>query len=68
MYMYAEHNFNQKKNETVLFVGVVDAQSYLLDVNDEGSFRSARGTQYIAICTEGGIRVRHVTVTCTHHF
>lgn len=55
--MPIEHNYNQKKNETVLFAGVIDAQSYLLDVNDEGSFRSARGTQYLAVCTEDGIKV-----------
>jgi lethal(2) giant larvae protein len=65
--MPVEHNFNVKKDETVLFAGVVDAQSYLLDVNDEGSFRSARGTQYLTICTEEGIKVggscdRHVIV------
>jgi lethal(2) giant larvae protein len=55
--MPIEHNYNQKKNETVLFAGVIDAQSYLLDVNDEGSFRSARGTQYLTVCTEEGIKV-----------
>ena len=60
MYVHLEHNYNQKKNETVLFAGVIDAQCYLLDVNDEGSFRSARGTQYLAVCTEEGIKV------CTH--
>ena len=53
-----------KKGETVLFVGVIDAQSYLLDVNDPGSFRSARGTQYLTVCTEEGIKVGagHVTL------
>ncbi|CAI8051354.1 LLGL scribble cell polarity complex component 2 [Geodia barretti] len=54
--MPVEHNFNVKKDETVLFAGVIDAQSYLLDVNDEGSFRSARGTQYLTVCTEEGIK------------
>ena len=55
--VYSERDFSQKNNETVLFLGVIDAQSYLLDVNDEGSFRSARGTQYLTLCTEEGIRV-----------
>ena len=53
-----------KKDETLLFTGVLDAQSYLLDVNDEGSFRSARGTQYLIICTEEGIKV---CGSCDHH-
>ena len=46
-----------KKDETVLFAGVIDAQSYLLDVNDRGSSRPARGTQYLTVCTEEGIKV-----------
>ena len=53
-----------KKEETVLFVGVIDAQSYLLDVNDEGSFRSARGTQYLTVCTEEGIKVGPGSCDC----
>ena len=61
---HTEHNYNQKKNETVLFAGVIDAQSYLLDVNDEGSFRSARGTQYLAACTEEGIKVCTESCDC----
>ena len=56
-YHKTEQSYNVKKDETVLFAGVIDAQSYLLDANDRGSSRPARGTQYLTVCTEEGIKV-----------
>jgi lethal(2) giant larvae protein len=55
--MPIEKEFNQRKNQSVLFVGVIDGANYLLEVNDEGSYRQ-RGLHYLIMCTEDMLRVR----------
>ena len=45
-----------KKNQATLFLGVIDGQNYLLDVNDSGSYH-AKGGQYIVIVAEDSIKV-----------
>ena len=52
----SDKDFNQRKNNSVLFVGVVDGLNYLLDANDEGSYRQ-KGTHFMIICTEDMLRV-----------
>jgi hypothetical protein len=54
--MPIEKEFNQRKNQSVLFVGVIDGANYLLEVNDEGSYRQ-RGLHYLIMCTEDMLRV-----------
>ena len=45
-----------KKNQATLFLGVIDGQNYLLDVNDSGSYHP-KGGQYIVIVAEDSIKV-----------
>ena len=52
----SERDFNMKKNQATLFLGVIDGQNYLLDVNDSGSYH-AKGGQYIVIVAEDSIKV-----------
>lgn len=53
-----EREFSPKRNLPVIFAGVVDQQNYLLDINDEGSYHSSsKGTQYLVIVTEEGMKV-----------
>jgi len=51
-----DREFNVKKNHATLFVGVIDGQNYLLDINDSGSYH-AKGGQYIVVVTEDSIKV-----------
>ena len=53
---FSERDFNMKKNQATLFLGVIDGQNYLLDVNDSGSYH-AKGGQYIVIVAEDSIKV-----------
>ena len=52
-----DREFNVKKNQATLFVGVIDGQNYLLDINDTGSYH-AKGGQYIVVVTEDSIKVK----------
>ena len=52
----AEKEFNQKRNLAVLFAGVIDGLSYLLDVNEQGNFKP-KGTHFMVVCTEDMLRV-----------
>lgn len=52
-----EKEYNQRKNNAILFVGVIDGLNYLLDINDEGSYKQ-KGTHYLVMCTEEILRVR----------
>ena len=56
---FSERDFNMKKNQATLFLGVIDGQNYLLDVNDSGSYH-AKGGQYIVIVAEDSIKVEIV--------
>ena len=53
---FSERDFNMKKNQATLFLGVIDGQNYLLDVNDSGSYH-AKGGQYIVVVAEDSIKV-----------
>ncbi|XP_019850338.1 PREDICTED: lethal(2) giant larvae protein homolog 2-like [Amphimedon queenslandica] len=60
--MPVDKEYNQRKNHSVLFVGVVDGLNYLLDANDEGSYKQ-KGTHYMIICTEDMLRVTSIPNT-----
>lgn len=53
---FVEKDFSQRKNQAAVFVGVIDAANYLLDINDEWAFKP-KGKHYIIICTEDMIQV-----------
>ncbi len=55
-FVCSDREFNAKKNQAVVFAGVIDGHNYLLDINDSGSFH-AKGGQYIVICTEDTLKV-----------
>ena len=62
-----DKEYNQRKNHSVLFVGIVDGLNYLLDANDEGSYKQ-KGTHYMIICTEDMLRVSPHIYTCINCF
>ena len=52
-----DKEFNQRRNHATIFAGVIDSQSYLLDVNDQGSYHgSPKGTQHLVMVTEDAIK------------
>ena len=59
----AEKEFSQKRNQAVLFAGVIDGLSYLLDVNEQGSFKP-KGTHFMVVCTEDMLRVNLLVQLC----
>ena len=51
-----DKDLSVKKNNATLFVGIIDGHSYLLDINDQGSFHP-KGSHYLVVCSEDGIKV-----------